>query len=122
MTITLQDTAMILGLLVAGSPVIDRLEPTAWHGQVLALFGIAPPDRQPRDRRTRTSGVATGWLREHFGVCPPDATPLQVERHARAWLWYLLACFLLPDSSRDMVSSTMLPILARPWAAIATYS
>ncbi|WVZ50356.1 hypothetical protein U9M48_001615 [Paspalum notatum var. saurae] len=122
MTITLQDTAMLLGLPMAGSPVIDRLEPTAWHGQVLALFGIAPPDRQPGDRRTWTFDVTTGWLRDHFRACPPDATPLQVERHARAWLWYLLACFLLPDSSGDTVSSTMLPILARPCAAIATYS
>ncbi|WVZ88641.1 hypothetical protein U9M48_035138 [Paspalum notatum var. saurae] len=122
MTITLQDMAMILGLPVAGSPVIDRLEPTAWHGQVLALFGIAPLDRQAGDRHTPTSGVTTGWLREHFGACPPDATLLQVERHARAWLWYLLACFLLPDSLGDTVSSTMLHILARPWTAIATYS
>lgn len=66
--------------------------------------------------------MTTGWLRQHFEVCPPDAGPVQVERHARAWLWYLLACFLLPDSSGDTVASTMLPILGKPWAAIAGYS
>ncbi|WVZ64417.1 hypothetical protein U9M48_013930, partial [Paspalum notatum var. saurae] len=94
MTITLEDTVMILGLPVDGSPVIHR----------------------------RTSGVTTGWFQQHFVVCPPDAGQVQVERHARAWLWYLLACFLLPDSSGDTVDSALLPILQQPWAAIATYS
>ncbi|WVZ49888.1 hypothetical protein U9M48_001210 [Paspalum notatum var. saurae] len=122
MTITLEDTAMILGLPVDGSPVIHRLDPVAWPGQVQALFGIAPPQRVPGNRSTRTSGVTMGWLRQHFGVCPPDAEPVQVERHARAWLWYLLACFLLPDSSGDTVDSALLPILDRPWADIATFS
>ena len=59
----------------------------------------------------RTSGVTTGWLRNHFGVCPPDAGPVEVERHARAWLWFLLACFLLLDSSGDTVDSALLQIL-----------
>ncbi|WVZ88309.1 hypothetical protein U9M48_034845, partial [Paspalum notatum var. saurae] len=70
----------------------------------------------------RTSGVTTGWLLQHFGVCPPDAGPVQVERHSRAWLWYLLACFLLPDSSGDTVDSALLSILDRPWVDIATFS
>ena len=70
----------------------------------------------------RTSGVTTGWLRQHFGVCPLDAEQVQVERHARARLWYLLACFLLPDSSGDTVDSALLPILDRPWVDIATFS
>ncbi|WVZ58112.1 hypothetical protein U9M48_008418 [Paspalum notatum var. saurae] len=68
MTITLEDTAMILGLPMDGSPVIHRLDPVAWPGQVQALFGIAPPQRVPGDRSTR--------LRQHFGVCPPDVGPL----------------------------------------------
>ncbi|WVZ92324.1 hypothetical protein U9M48_038399 [Paspalum notatum var. saurae] len=113
MTITLEDTAMILGLPVDGSPVIHSLDPVAWP---------APPQRVSGDRSTRTSGVTTGWLRQHFGVCPPDAGPVQVEWHARGWLWYLLACFLLPDSSRNTVDSALLPILDRPWADIATFS
>ncbi|WVZ92501.1 LOW QUALITY PROTEIN: hypothetical protein U9M48_038560 [Paspalum notatum var. saurae] len=76
----------------------------------------------PLTASLRTSGVTTGWLCNHFGVCPPDAEPVEVERHARAWLWFLLACFLLPDSSGDTVDSALLPILDRPWAAIATFS
>ncbi|WVZ83305.1 LOW QUALITY PROTEIN: hypothetical protein U9M48_030467 [Paspalum notatum var. saurae] len=45
---------------------------------------------------------------------------VEVEQHARAWLWYLLACFLLPDASGDTMDSVLLPILGRPWASIAT--
>ncbi|WVZ83697.1 hypothetical protein U9M48_030818 [Paspalum notatum var. saurae] len=121
-TITLQDTTMILGLPIDGQPVIHRLDSNAWSAQVHALFSVAPSQRAAGDRATRTSGVTTGWLRNHFGVCPPDAWPVEVERHARAWLWFLLACFLLPDSSGDTVDSALLPILDRPWAAIATFS
>jgi hypothetical protein len=45
-----------------------------------------------------------------------------VERHARAWLWYLVACFLLPDGSGNTVTSLVLPILSQDWEDIAGYS
>ncbi|WVZ62972.1 hypothetical protein U9M48_012658 [Paspalum notatum var. saurae] len=113
MTITLEDTAMILVLSMNVRPqcVAGSSSGFVWYSTTGAC-GKGPChliNVNCTVHCRKTSGVTTGWLRQHFGVCPADAGPAVVERHARAWLWYLLACFLLP-------------ILDQPWAAIATYS
>jgi hypothetical protein len=49
MTVTLQDTAMILGLPVEGTAVTGEAV-AAWPAMVEAMLGIAPPARVAGDR------------------------------------------------------------------------
>ncbi|WVZ51010.1 hypothetical protein U9M48_002202 [Paspalum notatum var. saurae] len=124
MTLTLQDAAMILGLPIEGQAVVHVVNAN-WAHYVELMLGLpllsAILETVAR-KKTRTAGVTTRWLRDHFQVCPPDADEVAVERHARAWLWYLVACFLLPDGSGNTVTSLVLPILSQPWGNIGTYS
>jgi len=50
MTVTLQDTAMILGLPCEGNAVTGVIDSAAWPGMVEAMLGIAPPARAAGDR------------------------------------------------------------------------
>ena len=49
MSVTLQDTAMILGLPINGPPVTGILEPGVWRAEVAAALGVEPT-ADPNDR------------------------------------------------------------------------
>jgi hypothetical protein len=45
MTVTLEDVAMILGLLIRGCPVTNHVDSASWHERVAAIVGREPPVR-----------------------------------------------------------------------------
>jgi hypothetical protein len=45
MMMTLEDMAMILGLLIRGCPVTDRVDSAGWHERVTVFVGREPPVR-----------------------------------------------------------------------------
>jgi hypothetical protein len=49
MTVTLQDTAMILGLPIEGAAVVDVVNAN-WAHFVQLMLGVAPPEREAGDR------------------------------------------------------------------------
>jgi hypothetical protein len=81
-----------------------------------------PPDPKEGQKEKKTSGVSSLWLQQCFNKCPDHAPVAMVERHARVWLWHMVAQFLFPDGSRNTVSWMVLPQLSEPWENIAQYS
>jgi hypothetical protein len=45
MTVTLEDVAMILGLLIIERPIIGHMESSMWHERVAAFLGREPPPK-----------------------------------------------------------------------------
>jgi hypothetical protein len=70
--------------------------------------GYRPPDPE-EGKEKKTSGVSLAWLRQRFNMCPPHAPDDVVERHARVWLWHMVAQFLFPDASGNTISWMVLP-------------
>lgn len=122
MTVSLQDTAMILGLPLEGLAVSGIIQSAGWRDMVELHIGVRPPDADEGDASKKTSGVNTVWLRQHFTVCPQGAPQAVVERHARVWLWHFVATFLLPDAAGNTVSWMVLPLLGQDWDNIRGYS
>jgi hypothetical protein len=122
LTVTLQDVAMLLGLPIDGEPVCGAVQPQGWRDMIGNMVGIRPPEPGPEEKDRRTTGVASSWLSLHFSECPENANEGVVQRHARAWLWHMVAGFLFPDGSGNTISWLMVPILSMPWDLIRTYS
>jgi hypothetical protein len=83
MTVSLQDTTMILGLPLEGLPVSGIIRSAGWRDMVELHIGVRPRDADEGDASKKTSGVNTVWLRQHFIVCPQGAAEAVVERHTR---------------------------------------
>lgn len=98
MTITLEDTAMILGVSIRGNPVIGDVQSTGWVGHVAQFLGRPLPDVEAGKKR-RTSGVPLRWIREKFGECPPDADEATVDYYCRAWVLHIFGTVLFPDGT-----------------------
>jgi hypothetical protein len=45
MTVTLEDVAMILGLLIIERPITGHMESSMWHERVAAFLGREPPPK-----------------------------------------------------------------------------
>jgi hypothetical protein len=86
------------------------------------FIGHYPPDPEEGKKAHKTSGVSSLWLRQCFNKCPQNIADEVVERYARVWLWHMVACFLLRDTSRNTVSWMVLPQLSEAWENIALYS
>jgi hypothetical protein len=56
MTVTLEDVAMILGLLIIGHPVTGHVESSMWHERVAGFVGREPPMKLA-DMKGRDAGV-----------------------------------------------------------------
>jgi hypothetical protein len=110
MTITLEDTAMILGVSIRGNPVIGDVQSTGWVGHVAQFLGRPLPDVEAGKKR-RTSGVPLRWIREQFGECPPDADEATVDYYCRAWLLHMFGTVLFPDGTGDTASWMYIPCL-----------
>jgi hypothetical protein len=100
MTITLQDTSMILGVSIRGNRVTSDVQSAGWVGHVAQFFGRPLPDVEAGKKR-RTSGVPLRWIREQFGECPPDADEATVDYYWRAWVLHMFGTVLFPDGTRD---------------------
>ena len=107
MTITLQDVAVLLGLRVDGIAVCCSTVGIDWNEVYLHLLGQVPP-RESLKGRTRVSLL---WLREQFSRLSEDATEIEVEQHARAYLLYLLGSTIFADSSSSHVHPMYLLLL-----------
>ncbi|KAI5008106.1 hypothetical protein ZWY2020_009154 [Hordeum vulgare] len=114
MSITLEDIAMISGLPIEGRALTGRLG-RGWRQRVAALVGVEPEPWTDETRKDpRPSGVLFSWIQRHFYRCPRDASPLVVERFARAYLWNLLTQVVFPDGTGDTASWMFLDPL-RDW-------
>jgi hypothetical protein len=103
MTVTLEDVAMILGLLIRGRLVTGRCDSSAWRDRVTTFLGREPPVKVP-GVKGHEARVHVMWLCEEFRECPPDADEATVSRYARAWVWHMFATALFPDSTGDTTS------------------
>ncbi|CAM0875057.1 unnamed protein product [Alopecurus aequalis] len=113
MTVTLQDFAMITALTINGEALTGRVDNIGWRQRVFGLTGRQPPAPPEGKKDNRTSSVLYTWLRE-FGACPADADEQVVQQYARAYMWYVLARVIFPDTSGDSASWMWLDPL-RDW-------
>uniref|UniRef100_A0A8I6WWQ4 Aminotransferase-like plant mobile domain-containing protein n=1 Tax=Hordeum vulgare subsp. vulgare TaxID=112509 RepID=A0A8I6WWQ4_HORVV len=115
MSITLEDIAMISGLPIEGRALTGKVRAAGWRQRVAALVGVEPEPWTDETRKDpRPSGVLFSWIQRHFHRCPRDASPLVVERFARAYLWNLLTQVVFPDGTGDTASWMFLDPL-RDW-------
>uniref|UniRef100_A0A8I6XU40 Aminotransferase-like plant mobile domain-containing protein n=1 Tax=Hordeum vulgare subsp. vulgare TaxID=112509 RepID=A0A8I6XU40_HORVV len=115
MTITLEDIGMITGLPIEGRALTGKVRSNGWRQRVAALVGVEPePWTNEARKDLRPSGVLFSWIQRYFRKCPRDASPLVVERFARAYLWNLLTQVVFPDGTGDTASWMFLDPL-RDW-------
>ncbi|KAI5004140.1 hypothetical protein ZWY2020_031383 [Hordeum vulgare] len=115
MSITLEDIAMISGLPIEDRALTGKVRAAGWRQRVAALVGVEPEPWIDETRKDpRPSGVLFSWIQRHFHRCPRDASPLVVERFARAYLWNLLTQVVFPDGTGDTASWMFLDPL-RDW-------
>ncbi|CBI37541.3 unnamed protein product, partial [Vitis vinifera] len=104
-TITLQDTAVLLGLRVHGDPVTGTTD-VQWPNLCEELLG-----RRPDGNSLQGSALKLSWLRMHFLQPPSDADDLIVQQYARAYILALIGGALFADKSGSDVQLIFLPLL-----------
>ncbi|RYR10371.1 hypothetical protein Ahy_B05g078833 isoform D [Arachis hypogaea] len=114
-TVTLQDVAFQLGLLVDGNAVSGCLAEfenfieggrPAWEW-FQELFG-----ELPLPNKVKNITVHFTWFHERFWVLPADATEDTVRIYARAYITMLLSTQLFGDKSANWVHIRWLPFVA----------
>ncbi|XP_021768982.1 serine/threonine-protein phosphatase 7 long form homolog [Chenopodium quinoa] len=83
-TVTLRDVAILTRFLVHGRAVTRPIIQDP-RGLVERVLGV-----RPEATDVRGTGLRHIWLRETFGVLPPDADDGVVQRYARAYLFMLI--------------------------------
>ncbi|KAI0497075.1 hypothetical protein KFK09_023403 [Dendrobium nobile] len=132
MTITLQDVQLILGIRIDGAPIIgssvvgDGLRWDTWIECCNELLGShADPNvtyHDPDDNDVEVifrmghsqaySIIPLRWLRWTFYRESYEDLPRHVFlQHVRAYIMYMLGCYLLPDTSGSHVHMQYLPLL-----------
>ncbi|XP_028557082.1 serine/threonine-protein phosphatase 7 long form homolog [Dendrobium catenatum] len=133
MTITLQDVQILLGLRIDGPAVVGpnvvgqgRIWPT-WPNCCDEILGTHPRREtvyhDPNDEqdvatfRMGSSQIESmlplRWLRWTFyRESYDDLAPEIFLRHVRAYILFMIGCFLISDTSRSHVSLQWLPLLA----------
>ncbi|KAE8792179.1 hypothetical protein D1007_33337 [Hordeum vulgare] len=105
MTITLKHIGMITGPPIQGRALTGKVRSDGWRQRVAALVCVEPePWTNEARKDPRPSGVLFSWIQRYFRKCPRDASPLVVERFARAYLWNLLTQVVFPDGTGDTAS------------------
>jgi hypothetical protein len=122
MFVLMKDVGYILGICLDSPVVIGMVDTQIWKDMVEQFTRHRPPDPEEVQKEKKTSGVNSAWLRQRFNKCPPHALADIIERHARVWLWHMVAQFLFLDASWNIVSWMVLPQLREPWENIAQYS
>ncbi|KAF7822032.1 serine/threonine-protein phosphatase 7 long form-like protein [Senna tora] len=104
-TITLEDVAMQLGLPCGGIPVCGHTG-LNW-GEVCGFYlGIIPPPEQLDGQR-----LSLVWLQENFNQLNENATEVEVQQFARAYILRLIGGMLMVDYSSHYVYLMYLPLL-----------
>jgi hypothetical protein len=83
MTVTLEDVAMILGLLIRGCHVTGRVDSATWRERVASFLSHEPSAKVP-GMKGREARVRLRWLHEEFQECPQDANEAIVTLYTRA--------------------------------------
>ncbi|KAE8817866.1 hypothetical protein D1007_04489 [Hordeum vulgare] len=105
MTVTLQDIAMITGLLIEGRGLIGKVRSDGWRQRLAGLVGVEPKPWTHETRKDpRPSAVLFSWIQRHFRKCPKDGSTYIVERYARAYLCNLLTQVVFRDGTGDTTS------------------
>ncbi|XP_021775753.1 serine/threonine-protein phosphatase 7 long form homolog [Chenopodium quinoa] len=115
-TVTLRDVAILTRLPVHGSAVTGHalVDPVGLVGRVLGV--------QPGPADIRGSGLRTGWVRETFRELPPGADDAQVQRYARAYLFFLISGVLFGNKSGIHLQLIYVQLLDHDWDHIRGYS
>ncbi|KAL9670434.1 hypothetical protein QQ045_007986 [Rhodiola kirilowii] len=106
MTITLEDVGVLTGLPIEGRAVTTDKDIEDYGPLCEQLLGVVPIHGK------RDTTVRHTWFRDHMQTLPPEATELDIQRYARAYMLLMLGSSLLPDSSTSEISLHYLPLLA----------
>ncbi|CAN1176445.1 Serine/threonine-protein phosphatase 7 long form homolog [Linum perenne] len=106
-TVTLQDVNIISGLPINGKAITGRAS-GPWIQMIYDFLGHQL-DVESTD--IKGSKLKLRWLNETFSALPPDPTPLDVQRYARAYMLCLIGGFLFPNKSTQYVHLMWLPLL-----------
>ncbi|KAG8478547.1 hypothetical protein CXB51_028299 [Gossypium anomalum] len=95
-TITLEDVALQLGLLVDGDAVTGSVHSGDWGAVCYELLGAILDN-------VNGCRIEMGWLRDTFLEPDDDSTELEKIRYARAYILQIIGGYLMPDLSRNLV-------------------
>jgi hypothetical protein len=112
MSVLMEDVAHILLLRLDGPVVSGTINTENWKDLVYQFTSRYHSEPEEGKKEKKTIGVSSNWLHQRFNRCPQNAADDVVERYARVWLWHMVACFLLPDTSRNTVSWMVIPQLS----------
>ncbi|KAL0912221.1 hypothetical protein M5K25_018183 [Dendrobium thyrsiflorum] len=112
-SLTLQDVAVLTGLVVDGLPVtaardVGGLESrwATWTDCCNELLG-----RAPMDIIDSAAKLKLAWLRDNFKDVPENATAETVAYHTRAYIMHMLGSWIVPNRSGNAVPCRYLPLL-----------
>ncbi|CAN1270870.1 Serine/threonine-protein phosphatase 7 long form homolog [Linum perenne] len=106
-TVTLQDVNIISGL-----PINDRVITGRTSGQwIQMIYDFLGHQLDVGSTDIKGSQLKLWWLNETFSALPPNHTPLDVQRYARAYMLCLIGGFLFPNKSTQYVHLMWLPLL-----------
>ncbi|XP_021739449.1 serine/threonine-protein phosphatase 7 long form homolog [Chenopodium quinoa] len=114
-TVTLRDVEILTRLPVHGRAVTGPIIQDP-RGLVERVLGV-----RPEATDVRGTGLRHIWLRETFGVLPPDADDGVVQRYARAYLFMLIGS-LFSNKSGSHIQLIYLQLLENNWEGIRDYS
>ncbi|CAN1334518.1 Serine/threonine-protein phosphatase 7 long form homolog [Linum perenne] len=106
-TVTLQDVNIISGLPINGRAITGRVS-GQWIQMIYDFLGHQL-DVESTD--IKGSQLKLRWLNETFNALPPNPTPFDVQRYARAYMLCLIGGFLFPNKSTQYVHLMWLPLL-----------
>ncbi|CAN1177265.1 Serine/threonine-protein phosphatase 7 long form homolog [Linum perenne] len=97
-TVTLQDINIISGL-----PINGRTVTGSTSGQwIQMIYDFLGHQLDVGSTDIKGSQLKLRWLNETFSALPPNPTPLDVQRYARAYVLCLIGGFYSPTSPHNM--------------------
>ncbi|CAN1139140.1 Serine/threonine-protein phosphatase 7 long form homolog [Linum perenne] len=106
-TVTLQDVNIISGLPINGRAITGRVS-----GQwIQIIYDFLGHQLDVESTDIKGSQLKLRWLNETFSALPPNPTPFDVQRYARAYMLCLTGGFLFPNKSTQYVHLMWLPLL-----------
>ena len=112
MTITLDDVASILHILVTGSMISfsQPLRVDDANALLVELLGTTDVEASRETKQCRSPSVRLLWLRDHFSTIMDASSDDDIEFATRAFLLYLVGCTLFVDKSATSVAVVYLEL------------
>ena len=114
-TITLQDIAMLIGLLIDGD-VVTSSTCLDWRRVCYSLLGLTLGDTDIDGQHLHLT-----WLSQSFPTLAPDADEESIQCYTRAYILQLIGGFLFSGKSSDKVHLMFLSLL-EDFEVVARYS